>query len=82
MLGVYATATAPQGQHLRTGVGEVAGIILGAVGSQMGGLAVMGGAGLLAGIVVVPAGVVFVAAVVGQAPMGTWALGLSLRQGR
>lgn len=77
-LGVYATATAPAGQRLRTGAGETGGVVFGAMGSAAGGAAVALGGSLLvaAGIVAVPGAIIFVTSVVAAGTAGY--LGYSL----
>jgi len=72
ILGVYNTLTAPEGKKLRTGAGETVGVVLGALGSSAGGFAATATAGWLAtaGVVILPGGVVFVAAVAASAVVG------------
>ena len=70
ILGVYNTLTAPQGKKLRTGAGETVGVVLGAGGSAVGGVVGAAAAGLVSGLIVVPGGVVVVAAVAGAAVGG------------
>jgi len=67
ILGIYSTATAPEGQRLRTGLEESVGIVLGAMGTSFGGAAAAGAVGIIASVVVLPGTVIFVGSCIGAA---------------